>query len=121
MLSRFLFSITLLFIAGSMFQRAYGQLGFDLKIDKPEPYQQRVLRAEKTGNKPLKKPGRFFQNLTTHYNYYFNASTKLNEVIDGAKASFKDDYTLLLPFYNYSLDVTSQNTTQLDSVVYKSQ
>ncbi|MGZ5136000.1 MAG: tetratricopeptide repeat protein, partial [Flavitalea sp.] len=99
----------------------FGQLGFDLKIDKPKPYEERVLRAEKATDKPLKGPGKFFQNLTTHYNYYFNASTKLNEVIDQAKLSFRDDYTLLLPFYNYSLETTSQSIVELDSVIYKAQ
>ena len=97
----------------------YAQLGFDLKVDKPEPYDERTLRAEKTGDKPLKASKRFLQNLTTHYNYYFNANNKLNDVIEGAKASFKDDYGSLLPFYNYTLDATSQSTTELDSVIYK--
>ncbi|MGZ8538967.1 MAG: type IX secretion system periplasmic lipoprotein PorW/SprE, partial [Flavisolibacter sp.] len=86
-----------------------------------KPYEERVLRAEKATDKPLKGPGKFFQNLTTHYNYYFNASTKLNEVIDQAKLSFRDDYTLLLPFYNYSLETTSQSIVELDSVIYKAQ
>src|SRR5689334_20352024 len=99
----FLFSCSLLLVS-ALFQKATAQLGFDLKIDKPEPYDERVLRSEKTGDKPLPASKKFFQNLTTHYNYFFNASTKLNEVIDGAKAQFKDDYTTLLPFYNYTLD-----------------
>ena len=114
---RFIFA-NLLILAGG---RAFGQLGFDLKVDKPKPYEDRVLRAEKTGEKPLKAPKKFFQNLTTHYNYYFNSSNKLNEVIDLAKSSFKDDYTVLLPFYNYTLDETARNTAQLDSVIYKAQ
>jgi outer membrane protein assembly factor BamD (BamD/ComL family) len=99
---------------------AFAQLGFDLKVDKPEPFENRVLRSEKTGDKELKAPKKFFQNLTTHYNYFFNATTKINDVIDGAKQAFRDDYTQLLPFYNYTLDVTAQNTLQLDSVIYKS-
>ncbi len=98
---------------------ARAQLGFDLKIDKPKPYEERVLRSEKPQAKPLRAQGRFFQNLTTHYNYFFNANTKLNEVIDAAKQSHKDDYTLLLPFYNYTLDATAQNSNELDSVIYK--
>ena len=109
------------FLISSSIGPVFGQQGFDLKIDKPKPYEERVLRAEKSQDKPLKGPGKFFQNLTTHYNYYFNATTKLNEVIDHAKLSFKDDYTLLLPFYNYSLDHTAQDTIQLDSVIYKAQ
>ncbi|MFL5771791.1 MAG: tetratricopeptide repeat protein, partial [Flavisolibacter sp.] len=111
----------LLILGGFSTLHLHAQLGFDLKVDKPEPYQDRVLRSEKSGNKKLNKPKRFFQNLTTHYNYYFNASNKLNEVIEGAKESFHDDYTTLLPFYNYTLTTTAQNVTQLDSVIYKSQ
>lgn len=96
------------------------QLGFDLDIKKPEPYDNRELKAEKTGNKKLTKPRRFFQNLTTHYNYFFNAYTKLNEILDRAKQGHRDDYSQLLPFYNYTLDATSQDKQQLDSVIHKS-
>ncbi|HEY0355732.1 MAG TPA: hypothetical protein VGC29_05995, partial [Flavisolibacter sp.] len=110
-----------LILVNSPFLSAYAQLGFDLKIDKPQPYEERVLRAEKSQDKPLRAQSRFFQNLTTHYNYFFNANTKLNEVIDNAKASFRDDYTNLLPFYNYSLDITAQDSKELDSVIYKAQ
>ena len=105
----------------SFFYSAHAQLGFDLKIDKPQPYEERQLRSEKSTEKKLKGPGKFFQNLTTHYNYYFNANNKLNEVIAVAKESFKEDYSVLLPFYNYSLDVTAQNSKELDSVIYKAQ
>lgn len=114
-----LLSLSLLLISSS-FQPAFAQLGFDLKIDKPEPYDQRVLRSEKSTEKKLKGPARFFQNLTTHYNYYFNATTRLNEVIDKAKTAFKDDYTTLLSFYNYTLDATAADSLELDSVIYKS-
>lgn len=96
------------------------QLGFDLDIKKPEPYDNRELKAEKTGNKKLTKPRRFFQNLTTHYNYFFNANTKLNEILDRAKGSYRDDYSQLLSFYNYTLEGTSQDKQQLDSVIFKS-
>jgi tetratricopeptide (TPR) repeat protein len=96
------------------------QLGFDLDIKKPEPYDNRVLKAEKSGDKKLNKPRRFFQNLTTHYNYFFNANTKLNEILDRAKGGHRDDYAQLLSFYNYTLDGTKQDKQQLDSVIYKS-
>lgn len=113
--------LSLLFLLiSSSFQPVSAQLGFDLRIDKPEPYDQRVLRAEKTRNEPLKAHKKIFQNLTTHYNYYFNATTRLNEVIDRAKMAFKDDYTTLLPFYNYTLDAAAGDSLQLDSVIYKS-
>lgn len=118
--SRYILVSLSLVLVNSFFLRAHAQLGFDLKIDKPEPYDNRILRAEKTKDEPLKKSKKFLQNLTTHYNYFFNANVKLNEVIDAAKAGFKDDYTTLLPFYNYTLDATAQNILQLDSVIYKS-
>lgn len=96
------------------------QLGFQLDIKKPEPYDNRELKAEKTGDKKLKRTKKFFQNTTTHYNYFFNANTKLNEVVDRAKAAHRDDYSQLLPFYNYTLDATAQDSLELDSVIYKS-
>lgn len=97
------------------------QLGFSLNIDKPKDYEDRVLRAEKTDEKKFTIPRRFFQNTTTHYNYFFNANTKLNEVLAQAKAQHRDDYSKLISFYNYSLDATAANTIQLDSIILKSQ
>lgn len=103
-------------------QPANAQMGFSIDVKKPEPYENRVLKAEKTPtDKKIKAPKRFFQNLTTHYNYFFNANNKLNEVILRAKQSNIDDYSQLLPFYNYSLDATASEELQLDSVIYKSQ
>src|SRR5438309_9098172 len=107
-------------LAAASIQKVSAQLGFQPDIVKPKPYENRVLKAEKTGTGKLKNSKRFFQNLTTHYNYYFNATNKLNEIIDRAKESYRDDYTNLLSFYNYSLDATAQDKIQLDSVIYKS-
>lgn len=101
-------------------QPAKAQYGFQLDIKKPEPYDNRELKAEKTGDKKLKAPRRFMQNMTTHYNYFFNANNRLNEIIDQAKNIHKDDYSALLPFYNYSLNTTAQSADLLDSVIYKS-
>lgn len=121
MRSRNLFCLILVvLLLSSAFQPLFAQLGFEVQIDKPEPYDNRTLKAEKTPAKPIKGSKKFFQNLTTHYNYFFNANNRLNEVIDGAKQAYKDDYTELLSFYNYTLDATSQNSTELDSVIYKS-
>ncbi|MGZ3851570.1 MAG: type IX secretion system periplasmic lipoprotein PorW/SprE, partial [Flavisolibacter sp.] len=114
-----IFSILIVLLLSSSFQPLFAQLGFDLKIDKPEPYDNRTLKAEKTSNKPLKGSKKFFQNLTTHYNYFYNANNRVNEVIDAAKEMFRDDYTQLLPFYNYTLETTARDSVQLDSVVYK--
>ena len=99
----------------------YGQLGTLFNIKKPEGYEERDLKSEKSDQKKFTLPRRFLQNTFTHYNYFFNANNKLNEIIERAKAANKDDYSLLLPFYNYSLDVTAKDTIQLDSVQYKTQ
>src|SRR3954465_13263736 len=83
------------------------QPGTRVDIKKPQEYENRELRSEKATEKKLSTPKRVLQNTFTHYNYFFNASNKLDEVIARAKAAFKDDYTKLLSFYNYSLNATS--------------
>ena len=115
--------ISLLTLFSGLFlaiQPLQAQLGYDLAIKKPEPYENRELKAERSGKKKFTKYKRFWQNTYTHYNYFFNANNKLNEVIERAKGSHKDDYSELLPFYNYSLQGTAQDKTQLDSIIYKS-
>jgi TolA-binding protein len=109
--------IAALFLA---LQPVKAQLGYDLEIKKPEPYENRLLKAERSAQKKFSKYKRFWQNTYTHYNYFFNANNKLNEVIARAKEANVDDYTRLLPFYNYSLDVTTRDKIQLDSIIYKS-
>jgi tetratricopeptide (TPR) repeat protein len=96
----------------------FAQPGTSIELDKPKPYENRTLGSEKTGQKKFKYPKRLYQNTITHYNYYFNANNKLNEILLAAKQSFKDDYTKLLPFYNYTLDMTA-TSSELDSVIYK--
>jgi hypothetical protein len=96
------------------------QTGFQLKLDKPKEYEDRVLRGEKTPDKKIGLPQRVLQNTITRYNYFFNASNKLNEVIVKAKMAFQDDYTKLLSFYNYTLDKTAAEGIQLDSIIWKS-
>jgi len=98
----------------------YSQLGIPIEIKKSEEYEDRVLRSEKSDKGKFTLPKRLIQNTITHYNYYFNANNKLNEVLERAKTAFIDDYTLLLPFYNYTLDVTQKDSIQLDSITYKS-
>src|SRR5438270_1967521 len=118
--SHILFTLLFVLIAASL-EPLFAQPGYQLDIPKPKPYENRVLKSEKTGNKKFTAPRRFFQNLSTRYNYYFNANNKINLVVDKAKAGNRDDYSVLLPFYNYSLDMTAQDKVQLDSVIYKSQ
>ena len=91
-----------------------------MDIKKPEKYENSKLGAEKTDETKFKTPRHFIQNTVTHYNYFFNANNKLNEVIARARAQHKDDYGKLLSFYDYSLDITSRDKKELDSIIYKS-
>ncbi len=91
----------------------------DLQKQKPKKYENRILRAEKTGEKKFTAPRRFFQNTYTHYNYVFNAETKLAQVLESAKLQHVERYSMLLPFYNYTLEATAAQKTELDSVIYK--
>ena len=89
------------------------------KEKKPAEYEEKRLPSEKTGEKKFNKYRRFKQNTTTHYNYYFNANNKLNAVVERASMSQRDDFSKLLSYYPYSLENTSAQKTELDSVIYK--
>lgn len=102
-----------------VFLPAYGQKDATLDVPKPEQYSNRILGSDKTFTTKYTVPRRLFQGMTTHYNFFFNANVKLAEVVEGAKKSFKEDYTELLPFYNYTLDATAAQKTELDSVLQK--
>jgi tetratricopeptide (TPR) repeat protein len=103
----------------SCFLPGLAQPTLDPDLKKPAKYENRTLRAEKTGQKKFNAPRRFFQNTYTHYNFFFNAREKLNRVLDNARAQQIDRYTELLSFYNYSLENTASQQTELDSVIYK--
>jgi tetratricopeptide (TPR) repeat protein len=90
------------------------------KEKKPEKFENRKLGSEKTADKKFTVPRNFYQNTVTHYNYYFNANNRVNTVIDRAKMSQKDDYGSMLAFYPYTLESTSAQKTELDSVIYTS-
>ena len=101
---------------------AFSQVGtitFDLQKDKPEKFKNKTLKSETTGDKKFTLKRRISQNIVSHYNYYFNANNKLNDVIERARLSNKDDYGKLLPFYGYSLNTTAAQKNELDSVIYK--
>ncbi len=111
---------TFLFYIFTLFSiTSFSQLGVSLDIKKPKEYDERVLRSEKSDQKKFTLPRRLIQNTVTHYNYFFNANNKLNEVLERAKTSFTEDYTELLPFYNYTLEATAQDSIKLDSITYK--
>lgn len=96
-----------------------GKLKLDLTRDKPEKFEKRKLRSEKTGEKKFTLPRRFLQNTTSHYNFHFNAQNKLDAVIERARLARENDYTKLLPYYSYSLEDTKTQSNELDSVIAK--
>jgi outer membrane protein assembly factor BamD (BamD/ComL family) len=96
-----------------------GKITFDLQKDKPQKFKDKQLRSEKTGQKKFTIPRRFIQNTTSHYNYFYNANSKIKSVIELARIATKDDYSKLLPYYSYSLNNTAVQKNELDSVILK--
>ncbi len=120
--NRIVKTLPILFFSFIFFHDLHAQLGkitIDLLKDKPQKFKTKTLKSEKTGEKKFTLPRRFIQNTVSHYNYYFNASNKINEVIERARLSNKDNYAALLPFYSYSLNKTATQSSELDSVIYK--
>ncbi|NCI46883.1 type IX secretion system periplasmic lipoprotein PorW/SprE [Sediminibacterium soli] len=90
-------------------------LSFELK--KPKNYENRSLPSEKSADTKFGYAKRLYNNTVSRFNYYFNASNILNEVIAGAKLAHKDDYTQLLSFYNY--EPTEAFKDRMDTILYK--
>ena len=90
------------------------------KEKKPAQFQDRKLGSEKMAEKKFTPVRHFFQNNFTHYNYYYNTNNKIKLVIERAKEAQKDDYSILLSFYPYSLENTASQKTELDSALLKS-
>lgn len=90
------------------------------KQKKPEKFENRKLGSEKTAEKKFNVPRNIYQNNVTHFNYYYNANNRVNTVVERAKMSLKDDYSNLLAFYPYTLESTSSQKIELDSVIYTS-
>jgi outer membrane protein assembly factor BamD (BamD/ComL family) len=98
---------------------ASAQPDFSLPLSKPKKYEDKELGAEKTDAKKFTVPRRLFQGMITHYNYYYNANRKIDEILERAKMAHRDDYNELLPFYNYSTKTTQGDSIELDSILYK--
>lgn len=87
--------------------------------DKPTKYEGKTLRAEKTEEGPAKGFKSFTQGLSTHFNYLFNANQRMERILNAAEAQYHDDYTQLLPFYNYSQRSVAQSN-YWDTIINKS-
>ena len=107
-------------ILSFLYLTSIGQVGVDYDLKKPKKWENRTLASETSNDgKKFRKFRHFVQNNITHYNYYFNANEKIKQIVARAKLSFKDDYSRLLPFYNYTLEATAAQKKDLDSVIYK--
>jgi tetratricopeptide (TPR) repeat protein len=111
--------ITLVFFIFFLPYFVQAQLGETYDIERPKKYEEKKIGYEKTFTKKYALPRRFLQNTTSHYNYFFNANEKLKLVIEKAKETQKDTFDRLLNYFNYSLEDTKTQITDLDSVMQK--
>jgi len=96
-----------------------GQMINQVPLKKPSNFKDKILRSEKTEQVNLTLPRRLYHGMVSHYNYYYNAQTKLNSIVQKAQIANQEDFTKLLPFYDFSLSVTSADSIELDSVMMK--
>ncbi|NBV11306.1 MAG: hypothetical protein EBS04_07605, partial [Chitinophagia bacterium] len=66
------------------------------EIDKQLPYERLLNKKYTLGR-------RAYQNTVSQFNYLFHAEIGLDEIIQKARDQHEDDYTELLPFYDYDL------------------
>ncbi|HVZ25933.1 MAG TPA: hypothetical protein VG842_07765, partial [Sediminibacterium sp.] len=107
----------LLFCLLAIFTKTQAQPGLSLELAKPKNYESRTLPSEKSSSTKFHAPKRFYHDLVSRFNYYFNANNRLNEIIDRARQAHHDDFTHLLSFYDYTLDQTAKG--DIDTILYK--
>ena len=121
MLKRPIVSAIFLFVFFAVPKLSFAQPTWTLdpfgKEKKPQKFENRTLGSERTADKKFTTPRHLLQNTVTHYNYYFNANNKVNNIVERAKISHKDDYTKLLSFYPYDLENTASQKKDLDSIL----
>ena len=98
---------------------AFAQENITSKLTKPKLYENRKLRSENTTDKKIGAVKKLKENIVSHYNFYFNANNKLNNVLESAKGSFEDNFEKLIPLRDFSIDQTASMQTELDSVILK--
>ncbi len=115
-----LFSFVLICLTGSLYPLCgFAQPDYTIPLDKPAKYKNRTLRSEKSEDVKFTIPRKVYQGMVTHYNYYYHANLKIENILAKAKIAHRDDFTERLPFYNYSTQVTAADSTELDSIIYK--
>ncbi|MGE5109178.1 MAG: hypothetical protein ACM3H8_16690 [Sphingobacteriales bacterium] len=111
-------SLLLITLSGLYFQ-APAQEGVPIEVKKPPLFESKILKSEKTGEKKFTLPRKLMQNTASHYNFYFNAKNKFDAIIERATDAQRDDFSKLLSFYGYSLDITSNEKSEIDSILLK--
>ena len=77
----------------------------------------KLLPYERLLDKKYTLGRRAYQNTVSQFNYLFNADISLDEIIQKARDVHEDDYTELLPFYDYDLSITAKES--IDSIIYR--
>jgi len=80
------------------------------EIDKQLPYERLLNKKYTLGR-------RAYQNTVSQFNFLFHADISLNEIIQKAREQHEDDFTDLLPFYDYDLNITAKES--IDSIIYR--
>ncbi|MCX6332187.1 MAG: hypothetical protein NTZ82_06075 [Bacteroidetes bacterium] len=90
----------------------------DSNIQKFVPLEEeQPLPYEKLLNKKYTLGRRAYQNTVSQYNYIFHAEQDLLGFIEDARLNLQEDYTTLLPFYDYDLNSTAKR--DIDSIIYR--
>ena len=79
-------------------------------MDKQLPYERLLNKKYTLGR-------RAYQNTVSQFNFLFHAAISLEEIIQKARDLHEDDYTELLPFYDYDLSITAKES--IDSIIYR--
>lgn len=76
--------------------------------------------SKKKSRNKVKPLTRFYHNMTTHYNRYYNANNLVNESIDMLTKQHKDNYNQVLPLYAYAaVENASGAKASLDEAIKK--
>jgi hypothetical protein len=79
--------------------------------------RDKILPYERLLNKKYTLGRRAYQNTVSQFNYLFHAEIELDEIIQKARDQHEDDFTELLPFYDYDLSITAKES--IDSIIYR--
>ena len=81
-----------------------------LEEERPLPYELLLKKKYTLGR-------RAYQNTVSQYNFIFHAEQELLGFIDDARLNLQEDYTTLLPFYDYDLNTIAKR--DIDSIIYR--